>query len=67
MVVNEDRLEIDVPKAREIKLKTPKHTPEIQEHGDRRIYTWVLKGIEPERNPGRDADAERRELARMCS
>src|SRR5580704_10849773 len=36
VAVNEDRLEIDVPKAREIKLKTPKHTPDIQEKGDRR-------------------------------
>jgi transglutaminase-like putative cysteine protease/tetratricopeptide (TPR) repeat protein len=49
-VVSEDRLEIDVPKAREIKLKTPKHTPDIQEKGDRRIYTWVVKDIEPERD-----------------
>src|ERR1700690_1031681 len=50
IVVNEDRLEIDVPKAREIKLKTPKHTPEIQEKSDRRVYTWVVKDIEPERD-----------------
>ena len=49
-VVNEDRLEIDVPKAREIKLKTPKHTPEIQDNGDRRVYTWVINNIEPERD-----------------
>ncbi len=50
VVVNEDRLEIDVPKAREVKLKSPKHAPEITENanGDRRIYTWVVKGIEPE-------------------
>jgi tetratricopeptide (TPR) repeat protein/transglutaminase-like putative cysteine protease len=58
VVVNEDRLEIDVPKAREIKLKTPKHAPEIAEHGDRRIYTWVVKGIEPERDHNKGADAE---------
>ena len=49
-VVNEDRLEIDVPKAREIKLKTPRYTPEIHENGDRRIYTWVVKNIEPKRD-----------------
>src|ERR1019366_2669344 len=36
VVVNEDRLEIDVPKAREVKLKTPTRKPEIQETGDRR-------------------------------
>ena len=57
VVVNEDRLEIDVPKAREIKLKTAKYTPEIQEHGDRRIYTWVVKGIEPERDQDKEEEA----------
>lgn len=54
VVVNEDRLEIDVPKAREVKLKTPRRAPEIQEHGDRRIYTWVVKGIEPVRDKEKD-------------
>src|SRR6266446_2320046 len=48
-VVNEDRLEIDIPKAREVKLKTPTRKPDIQETGDRRIYTWVVKDILPER------------------
>ena len=33
VVVSEDRLEIDVPKARELKLETPKRAPEIQETG----------------------------------
>ncbi|MGA9529622.1 MAG: DUF3857 domain-containing protein [Terriglobales bacterium] len=55
-VVNEDRLEIDVPKAREIKLKTPKRSPEIQDSGDRRIYTWVVKGIEPARGKKNNDD-----------
>ncbi|MGA9352300.1 MAG: DUF3857 domain-containing protein [Terriglobales bacterium] len=58
VVVNEDRLEIDVPKAREIKLKTPTHSPEIQESGDRRIYTWVLKDIEPERDKERSDESD---------
>jgi len=49
-VVGEDRLVIDVPKAREIKLKSPKRTPEIQDNGDRRVYTWVTKDIEPKRD-----------------
>jgi len=56
MVVNEDRLEIDVPKAREVKLKTPTRKPEIQETGDRRIYTWVVKDIQPERDKDKDKD-----------
>jgi Flp pilus assembly protein TadD/transglutaminase-like putative cysteine protease len=50
VVVNEDRLEIDVPKSREVKLKAPERKPEIQESGDRRIYTWVVKGIRPDRD-----------------
>ncbi len=59
VVVNEDRLEIDVPKAREVKLKTPARKPEIQETGDRRIYTWVVKDIQPERDKEKDeADEE---------
>ena len=32
VAVNEDRLEIDIPKSREVKLKTPTRQPEIQEH-----------------------------------
>src|ERR1700674_1141236 len=56
VVVNEDRLEIDIPKSREVKLKTPTRKPEIQETGDRRIYTWVVKDIKPERGEDRDKD-----------
>src|SRR5579859_4322311 len=41
VAVNEDRLEIDVPKAREVKLKMPTRKPEIQDSGDRRVYTWL--------------------------
>jgi transglutaminase-like putative cysteine protease/tetratricopeptide (TPR) repeat protein len=58
VAVNEDRLEIDIPKAREVKLKTPKHRPEIQDNGDRRIYTWVVKDIQPERDKNRDRDED---------
>jgi transglutaminase-like putative cysteine protease/tetratricopeptide (TPR) repeat protein len=48
LVVNEDRLVIDVPKSREVKLKTPTRKPDIQEGADRRVYTWVVKDIQPE-------------------
>jgi transglutaminase-like putative cysteine protease/tetratricopeptide (TPR) repeat protein len=58
VVVNEDRLEIDVPKAHEVKLKAPKRAPEIQDSGDRRTYIWVVRGIEPERDKAKDDDAE---------
>lgn len=58
IVVKEDRLEIDVPKSREIKLKTPTHKPEISDNGDRRTYIWVVKDIRPDRdkNPNKDND-----------
>jgi len=58
VVVNEDRLEIDVPKSREVKLKTPDRKPEIKEDGDRRVYTWVVKDIRPDRDKDRDEDDE---------
>src|ERR1700676_1478960 len=58
VVVNEDRLEIDIPKSREVKLKTPTRKPEIRETGDRRIYTWVVKDIQPERDKEKDEAEE---------
>src|SRR6202162_6368086 len=58
VVVNEDRLEIDIPKSREVKLKTPTRKPEIQETGDRRIYTWLVQGIQPERDKDKDEDEQ---------
>src|SRR3981081_2800676 len=58
VVVNEDRLDIDIPKSREVKLKTPTRKPEIQETGDRRIYTWMVKNIQPDRDKERDEDEE---------
>jgi transglutaminase-like putative cysteine protease/Flp pilus assembly protein TadD len=48
VAVNEDRLEINVPRSRELKLKSPNRKPEIQDAGDRRIYTWVEKNAQPE-------------------
>src|SRR3981189_2118184 len=58
VVVTEDRLEIDIPKAREVKLKTPERKPDIQEKGDRRVYTWVVKDIRPERDKDEAQDED---------
>jgi tetratricopeptide (TPR) repeat protein/transglutaminase-like putative cysteine protease len=58
VAVNEDRLELDVPKARDVKLKTPTRKPEIQETGDRRVYIWVVKDIQPEREKEKDDSEE---------
>src|SRR5271157_394892 len=56
VVVNEDRVEINLPKGREVKLKTPERQPEIQDAGERRVYTWVVKDIQPKRDSDRDRD-----------
>jgi transglutaminase-like putative cysteine protease/tetratricopeptide (TPR) repeat protein len=58
VAVNEDRLELDIPTGREVKLKTPTRKPEIQETGDRRVYTWVVKDIQPERDKDRNKDGD---------
>src|SRR6267143_3759329 len=58
VVVNEDRLEIDIPKAREVKLKTPTRKPDVEDTGDRRTYTWVVKNIQPERDKEKDENEE---------
>jgi tetratricopeptide (TPR) repeat protein/transglutaminase-like putative cysteine protease len=56
VAVNEDRLEIDVPRSREVKLKTPTRKPEIRETGDRRIYAWVVNDVQPQRDKDSDND-----------
>src|SRR5580658_3715296 len=56
VVVKEDRLVVDIPRAREIKLKTPVHKPEIRETGDRRIYAWVVNDVQPQRDKDSDND-----------
>jgi tetratricopeptide (TPR) repeat protein/transglutaminase-like putative cysteine protease len=63
VVVNEDRLELDVPKSREVKLKTPTRKPEIQDTPDRRIYTWLVKDIQPERDKNKNSDDEDEEAS----
>src|ERR1700731_262035 len=60
IVVTEDRLEINVPKGRDVKLKAPTRTPEIQEIGDRRIYTWIAKNLQPERDQASQEEASTR-------
>ncbi len=47
VVMEDDRLEVNVPKNRELKLKSPSRKPEIQDSGDRRIYIWAAKNLKP--------------------
>jgi tetratricopeptide (TPR) repeat protein/transglutaminase-like putative cysteine protease len=59
LAIAEDRLEIEIPKSREIKLKTPTRQPEIQDRGDRRTYIWVVKDIQPEHDKDRDRNKDK--------
>ncbi len=58
VVVEDDRLEVNVPKGRELKLKSPKRKPEVQDTGDRRTYTWVAKNLKPGDEQPRDEQSE---------
>ncbi len=56
--VHEGRLQIDIPKARTVKLKSPDHKYETKDSGDRRIYTWTVTDFVPDRKHERDAILE---------
>jgi len=56
VAIGEDRLEIDLPKSREVKLKSPDRKYDVQEAGDRRVYTWVVRDVAPDRKRDRDDD-----------
>ena len=58
IAVRQARLEIDVPKARDIKLKSPSHKYTTAESGDRRIYSWLVENITPDRKDNDDNDDE---------
>ena len=52
------KLEIDVPKERDLKLKSPKHKYTTAENGNRRTYTWVMENLAPDRKDNDDAEEE---------
>jgi len=56
--VNEARLEIDVPKARELRLKSPRRKYTTADNGDRRVYSWVVQNITPKHDKKSEADDE---------
>ncbi len=49
VAVGESRLVIDLPQSRKVKLKSPERKYEVQENGDRRVYTWVVHNPPPDR------------------
>lgn len=58
IAVTEARLEIDVPKARELKLKSPSHEFTTADNGDRRTYTWAVRHIAPDRKDKDEDEAD---------
>src|SRR5215467_10614055 len=59
--LNDSRLEIDVPKARELRLKSPRRKYTTAENGDRRVYTWVVQNIKPKRDKANEDEEEQEE------
>jgi len=49
VAVHEEKLEINVPKGRDVKLKSPDRKYETSDSGDRRIYTWTIRDSYPDR------------------
>ena len=49
IAISEVRLDIDVPKSRELHLKSPNHKYTTTEAGDIRTYRWVVTNIAPDR------------------
>jgi len=58
VAVHEETLEIDVPKSRALKLKSPDRKYEAREAGDRTIYSWTIHETVPDRKRDRDEDRE---------
>jgi tetratricopeptide (TPR) repeat protein/transglutaminase-like putative cysteine protease len=58
VAVLQGRLQIDIPKARAVKLKSPARKFETQESGDRRIYTWTIQDFVPDRKQARKLETE---------
>jgi len=48
--LNDGTLQINIPKSREIKLKSPDRKYETRDDGDRRIYLWTVKNFVPNRS-----------------
>ena len=55
VAIHEEKLEIDIPKDRALKLKSPDHKYETREQGDRKIYTWTILEQIPDRKHKQEA------------
>ena len=57
LAINEARLDIDVPKSRDIHLKSPKQKYTTTQSGDFKTYSWSVKNLSPKR-PKRNGDTD---------
>ena len=55
VAVAQARLDVDVPRSRELKLKSPNRKYTTAESGDRRTYSWVVENISPDRKDRDDS------------
>ncbi|HTC92634.1 MAG TPA: DUF3857 domain-containing protein [Terriglobales bacterium] len=60
--VLDESLEIDLPKSREVKLKSPKRKYDTRETADRRIYSWSIKDFVPNRKDDQEEDVDDSDL-----
>jgi len=51
-------LQIDIPKSREIKLKSPDHKFETRDDGEHRIYSWGVKNFVPDRKKREEEESD---------
>ncbi len=63
VAVHERQLQIEIPKTRPVKIKSPDRKYETQELGERRIYTWIVKDFVPDRKHDRESILEEPDFA----
>jgi transglutaminase-like putative cysteine protease len=56
--LSDGTLQIEVPKARQVKLKSPERKYEAREEGDRQIYVWSVKNFIPKRRNREDEEED---------
>jgi tetratricopeptide (TPR) repeat protein/transglutaminase-like putative cysteine protease len=56
--VQQETLEIDIPRSRAVKLESPDHSYETEDRGERRIYVWTIKDVVPDRTSEGEEDVE---------
>ncbi len=60
-IVLDEQLEINVPKSRQINLKSePGAEPKVTEEGDRRIYRWTHSHLDDDESPAKPSKHARR-------